>query len=291
MPIRRERVTKNYTSIPNRVVRDPRLKGEHAGLLVWLLGHDPNWKIIIPVIMRKMGWGRDKTYRILKQPSEFGYIQRAQERDSGSGSFGEVSYTVFSNPDDNSEYAATAFEHPLPDSPLPEKSKASKERSIDSQETPPTPSLKSDQAIDVVNENAIQQISKQTTPAFEEFWKAYSPDPYMSRSKTERRWRRLTPEQRQRANCAVAAYLADCITKNRKRLSVVRYLGDKIWEGFSTAENMTTSWTTITPGTPEWAAWRAHFVATQHHRVRLFDTHERDGKTYTVPSRWPPGAV
>jgi hypothetical protein len=287
MPIRRERVTKNYTSISNRVVRDPRLKGEHTGLLVWLLSHDPNWKIIIPVIMRKMGWGRDKTYRILKQLSEFGYIQRAQERDSGSGSFGEVSYTVFSNPDENSEYAAAAFEQPLPDSPLPEKPKASKERNRERQKAPPTPSSNSNQPIDAVNENAVQINSKQSVPTFEQFWQAYSPDPYMSRNKTERQWRRMIPADRQKAYNAVSVYLADCLTKTRQRVSVVRYLGDKTWEGFSAAETSITM-TTIKPDSAEWAAWRKHLVATLPHRLEFFDHQGQEGKSYTVPSRWPP---
>jgi Helix-turn-helix domain len=127
MPVCRERVTKNFTPIPNRALRDPRLKGEEKGLLAWLLTHDPHWKIVIPVIMREMGWGRDKAYRVLKRLCEFGYIQRAQERDPGSGAFGEVSYTVYSNPNSNSAYAAAIVEQPLPDSPLPEKPKASKE--------------------------------------------------------------------------------------------------------------------------------------------------------------------
>ena len=81
MSIRRERVTKNFTAISNRVLRDRRLKGEEKGLQVWLLSHDPDWKIIISVVMREMGWGRDKTYRLLKRLSQFGYVHRVQERD------------------------------------------------------------------------------------------------------------------------------------------------------------------------------------------------------------------
>ena len=42
--------------------------------------------------MREMGWGRNKTYNILKQLSEFGYINAMQERDPVSGAFGEVIY-------------------------------------------------------------------------------------------------------------------------------------------------------------------------------------------------------
>jgi hypothetical protein len=89
---------------------------------------------------------------------------------------------------------------------------------------------------------------------------------------------------------AVAAYLVDCRTNNRKRVSVVRYLQDKTWAGFSPAEN-TTTMTTIKPGSPEWNAWRNHFVVTQPHRVAFFDTQGREDKPYTVPSKWPPVAT
>jgi hypothetical protein len=290
MPILRERVTKNFTTISNRVLRDRRLRGEEKGLLFWLLSHDRHWRIVIPVITREMGWGRDKTYRILKRLCELGYIQRAQERDPVSGAFGEVSYTVYSNPDSNLAYAGAIVQQPLPDSPLPEKSKASKERSIDSQETPPTPSLNSEQAIGGLNKNALQQTSKELAPTCEQFWQAYAPDAYMSRSKTERRWRRTSPADRQKAFSAVAAYLADCRTNNRKRMNIVGYLADRIWEGFSTAEN-TITLPTIEPKSPEWNAWRNHFVATQPHRVAFFDTLGREGKPYTVPSKLPPTAT
>jgi hypothetical protein len=289
MPVRRERVTKNYTPISNRVLRDRRLNGEKKGLVAWLLSHDPHWKIIIPVVMREMGWGRNKTYNMLKQLSELGYINRVQERDPVSGAFGEVSYTIFSNPDDNSAYAAAIVEQPLPDSPLPEKSKASKERNKERQKAPPTPSLNSEQAVGGLNEDALQQNSKEPEPAFEQFWQAYSAAPYMSRSKTERYWRRMIPADRQKAFNAVDAYLADCRTNNRMRVSIFRYLRDKIWQGFSAAENITTRMT-IKPDSPEWDAWRKYFVAKQPSRVAFFDQHGRDGKTYTVPTKWPPGA-
>jgi hypothetical protein len=217
------------------------------------------------------------------------YIRRAQERDPGSGAFGEVSYTVYSNPDSNSEYAAAIVAQPLPDSPLPEKSKASKERSIDSQETPPTPSLNSEQAIGGLNKNAFQQSSKEPPPTLEQFWRAYAPDAYMSESRTKRKWLRMSPADRQKAFNAVPVYLADCRTNNRKRVSVVRYLRDKIWEGFSSAKN-TTTMTTIKPGSPEWNAWRNDFVATRPDLVAFFDHRGREGGTYMVPSKWPPGA-
>src|ERR1700675_583176 len=109
----------------------------------------------------------------------------------------------------------------------------------------------------------------------------------MPRRKTERKWRRMIETDRQKAFNAVVAYLADCRTKNRKRVSIVRYLSDKIWEGFSVTAT-TITMTTIKPGSPEWAAWRKHLVAILPHRLEFFDHQGREGKTYTVPSRWPP---
>jgi hypothetical protein len=91
---------------------------------------------------------------------------------------------------------------------------------------------------------------------------------------------------RQKAFNTVPAYLADCRTNNRKRVSVVRYLRDKTWEGFSPTEN-TLTMATIKLSSPQWDAWRKHFVATQPHRVAFFDTQGREDKPYTVPSKWP----
>jgi hypothetical protein len=140
MPIYRERLTKNYTVIDNRILRDPRLKGEAKGLLVWLLSHHPQWKIIILVVMKEMGWGRDKVYRLLKHLSDLGYVHRSQDRDQRTGSFGEVSYCVYANPSCHPAFEGTASaDGPVPDSPLPGKSKASKRRSKELKEIPPTP--------------------------------------------------------------------------------------------------------------------------------------------------------
>jgi hypothetical protein len=159
------------------------------------------------------------------------------------------------------EGLATAVEPPLPDLPLPEKSKASKEERIDSQETPPTPSLNSQQAPGAADENTVQPNSEKPVPVFEQFWLAFAPDAFMSRRKTERLWQRMIPADRQKACNAVVAYLADCRANNRRRVSAPTFLRDKIWQGFSPTEN-TTTMPTIKPGSPEWNAWRKHFVTT-----------------------------
>lgn len=47
---------------------------------------------------------------------------------------------------------------------------------------------------------------------------------------------------------------------------------------------------TITPASPSWAAWKAHYRdGNQNFRAALMDKSAADGKAFTVPSEWPPG--
>jgi hypothetical protein len=107
MPIHRSRPKTHFTILRNAVIRDERLSGEDRGLLLWLLSHAHNWRVIIPVVMKNMRWGRDKTYRILRRLMELGYVERYQKRDKRSGAYGQMVYFV--------------RDQPLPELPCPEK--------------------------------------------------------------------------------------------------------------------------------------------------------------------------
>jgi len=118
MPIRRRRPTRNFTPLSNLIFHDKRLGSDEFALMFYLQTRPPNWKIIPNDLANHMKWGREKTYEVLKRLIGFGYITRAQERDSWTQSFGEVVYTVYSNPDDNPALRVKTDE-PLPESPLP----------------------------------------------------------------------------------------------------------------------------------------------------------------------------
>lgn len=47
--------------------------------------------------------------------------------------------------------------------------------------------------------------------------------------------------------------------------------------------------TTITPESPSWNPWKAHFRDTRDFRGGLMDKSASDGKAFTVPSEYPPG--
>jgi hypothetical protein len=292
MPVYRERLTKNFTVIDNRILRDPRLKGEVKGLLVWLLSHNSQWKIIIRVVMKEMGWGRDKVYRLLKHLSELGYVHRSQERDQRTGSFGDVIYSIYANPSHHPAFGGTANAHtPLPDLPFPGKSKAPKRRNKEPKEIPPTPAV-SDFELDsgrganiASHDPACNGNAQHRSPGFEQFWTAYQPDPYMSRHAAERKWQRMVEAHRQKAIELLPLYLADCKASGRKRVNTVRYLNERIWEGYS--DTRRPSMVTLRPGSLQWAKWREHYLANGQ-SVSFMDARAAEGKIFEVPTEWPP---
>jgi hypothetical protein len=119
MPIRRRRLKRNFTVVANQLLYDKRLGSDEYAVMVYLLSRPDNWKVIPSEVADRMKWGRDKTYEVLRRLMEVGYISRTQERDLWTQSFGEVVYTVYSNPDDNPNFMAKTDE-PLPEAPLPE---------------------------------------------------------------------------------------------------------------------------------------------------------------------------
>jgi hypothetical protein len=119
MPIRRRRLKRNFTVVANQLLYDNRLGSDEYAVLVYLLSRPDNWKVIPSEVADRMKWGRDKTYEVLRRLMEVGYISRTQERDLWTQSFGQVVYTVYSNPDDNPNFKAKTDE-PFPGAPFPE---------------------------------------------------------------------------------------------------------------------------------------------------------------------------
>jgi len=118
MPIRRRRSKRNFTILPNQILQDARLGSDEFAVMIYLLSRPDNWKVVPHELAKRMKWGRDKTYNVLKLLIEFGYINRTQDRDVWAQWYGEVVYTVYSNPDDNPNLRVKTDE-PLPEPPLP----------------------------------------------------------------------------------------------------------------------------------------------------------------------------
>ena len=97
MIIRRRRNSR-YTVIPNEIASDDRLSIEARWLLFYLLTKPDNWEVRIPDIQAAGKIGRDKSYRIVKECEEAGYIDRAPVR-SPKGKILGYDYVVRDEPE------------------------------------------------------------------------------------------------------------------------------------------------------------------------------------------------
>lgn len=84
MAIRKESLTKHYTSIPNATLRDSRLSLDAVGLLSVLLSRPEDWIIRTDQIRREFGIGHVVQQRIFRELEKAGYLVRKVIR-SGDG--------------------------------------------------------------------------------------------------------------------------------------------------------------------------------------------------------------
>lgn len=104
---------------------------------------------------------------------------------------------------------------------------------------------------------------------FENFWKAYPTDPNMSKKEAHAAWKRMAPEDRQRATAAVPAFREYCAGKPDYRpVHACRFLTQQRYEGFA----QTPSSNNQTSAPPE--AWmpsdeelRARYARTTHEQA------------------------
>ncbi len=54
----------NFTTIPNSLVNDTRLKWSDLGLLVYLLSKPETWAVRVDALVKERGIGRDAVYVI-----------------------------------------------------------------------------------------------------------------------------------------------------------------------------------------------------------------------------------
>ena len=75
MAIIKTKRSTNFTTIPNELVNDPRLKWNDLGLLVYLLSKPETWSVRVCALIKDRNIGRDAVYEILKRLREYGYAR------------------------------------------------------------------------------------------------------------------------------------------------------------------------------------------------------------------------
>ena len=133
----RSALTENYTVIPNALLNDTTISGECLAMMVYLLSKPTDWQLSVKNLMKRFGWGRDKTYHAIGGLIERGYVIKNAHRNGGK--FNAHTYFIYDTPQIS----------PLPEKPDTEKpdtvnQEHTKERDYSSSVLQSTDSHKSD---------------------------------------------------------------------------------------------------------------------------------------------------
>lgn len=96
MIIHGPRPERDFTVIPNAVIRDELLSYRARGLLVYLLSQPPDWQVSSARLSIESGEGRDAIRRALRELIDVGYLALTKEQDAGGRWVSH--YTVTSTP-------------------------------------------------------------------------------------------------------------------------------------------------------------------------------------------------
>lgn len=92
----RRRVQRDFTILPNDVVRDPRLSWKALGLLVYVLSLPDDFRLHLKYLANQKPTGRDGTRAGLKELEQAGYLTIRRERRAGR--FAQVIWDITDAP-------------------------------------------------------------------------------------------------------------------------------------------------------------------------------------------------
>lgn len=115
--IRSPRPEANFYVLDKAISEDKSLGWAARGLLIYLLGKPDHWSVSVQALVNEVAAsgevsGRDRTYALIKQLIEAGYIVRTQGKGEG-GKFSSYDYYVNEQPLPAQPYTA----QPYPDNP------------------------------------------------------------------------------------------------------------------------------------------------------------------------------
>ncbi|MBD2457704.1 helix-turn-helix domain-containing protein [Nostoc sp. FACHB-87] len=99
MGFRNGKPSKQFTAIPNNLIRDDNLTDSTFRLICWVASHDENFDISFTVIEKHLGYKRDKIRNAIKNAEQNDYLVRVQEHNPNNGKF-DWQYYIFTSKDD-----------------------------------------------------------------------------------------------------------------------------------------------------------------------------------------------
>jgi len=87
-----------FTMIDNRAIAHGGLSANALACLTYILSKPDNWIIVMSDIQKRFGWGRDKTYEVLRELVARGWAERTLTRAPQRGRLSGYSFTAFDQP-------------------------------------------------------------------------------------------------------------------------------------------------------------------------------------------------
>lgn len=138
MIIRRKH-TSNYTTVSNALLIDTRISVEARWCMAYLLSKPENWELRASDLMLVASWGRDKTYNVIRELIDAGWIRRRIVHEGGL--LNGVEYVVTDQLPENQEVdAGRQFpenQHTENQEPTKERKRLKTEHKQDARAKPP----------------------------------------------------------------------------------------------------------------------------------------------------------
>ncbi len=99
MGFRNGKPSKQFTAIPNSLIRDRNVTDSTFRLISWVASHDENFDINFTVIEKHLGYKRDKIRNAIKNAEQNDYLVRVQENNPNNGKF-DWQYYIFTSKED-----------------------------------------------------------------------------------------------------------------------------------------------------------------------------------------------
>ncbi|WP_243458626.1 helix-turn-helix domain-containing protein [Nostoc sp. UIC 10630] len=99
MGFRNGKPSKQFTAIPNSLIRAHNLTDSTFRLISWVASHDENFDISFTVIEKHLGYKRDKIRNAIKNAEQNDYLVRVQENKPNNGKF-DWQYYIFTSKED-----------------------------------------------------------------------------------------------------------------------------------------------------------------------------------------------
>lgn len=94
----RRRVRSNFTTLPNELIRDPRISWKALGILVFVLSLPDNFRLRLSHLSKQKTSGRDATRTGIKELQVAGYLRIYRERGE-RGKFSHTTWLVSDQPE------------------------------------------------------------------------------------------------------------------------------------------------------------------------------------------------